>query len=262
MDDIKLTKSPISVCLIQLRFSPIESLEKVFIPIIQEQYRKKGLPFFEKKKVQKLYSKSSTEFELREEWVFLFYDANKTELVQILTNEFDFHVYSYPGYEEVKKRYFELLNVFSSICDFNNVSITSLGLRYTNSIEGNEWREYLDSKFFGVKVPNKYLKSLNNEFVSAQDIAEVDLGDDDTSLFRVSITQNEKGITIPTNVARIEPEKEREGVLITILDLDHIVRFKPGVVIGGMDTYLTKMHDITHDMFFELISEKAKKKWH
>ena len=260
MSENKLSKNPISVCLMQLKFSEIASMRS-YISEIQDSYRKKGLPFFKEGKSQRIERGQPDNVRVFDFDFFVFHDAEQTELVQLTENSFSYHVYSYQGYEKAKERFIQLFEIVSRICDFSTVTIISFGLRYANAIEGPNWRDYLDKDFFWMSIKSPYIVQNGFDSVSALEMVPTSFGDGNHGLLKTQLLQNTDGLTVPPDIMTIAPQKLASGKKVSALDIDHIVPFKKGVSIPEVFSVIDGVHDVCHDVFFGIISEKARKEW-
>lgn len=260
MSENKLKNNPISVCLLQLKFSEIASMRS-YISDIQDSYRKNGLQFFKEGKSQRIERVQPDNVRVFDFDFFVFHDAEHTELVQLTENSFSYHVYSYQGYEKTKRRFIQLFEIVSRICDFSSVTIISFGLRYSNAIEGPDWRDYLNKDFFWMSIKSQYVAPNGLDSVSALEVVPTSFGDGNHGLLKIQLLQNTDGLTVPPDIMTIAPQKMTSGKKVSAVDIDHVVHFKRGVSIPEVFSVIDGVHDVCHDVFFGIISEKAMKEW-
>ena len=261
MSENKLTKNPISVCLLQLKFSEIASMRS-YISEIQDSYRKIGLQFFKEGKSQRIERGQPDNVRVFDFDFFVFHDAERTELVQLTENSFSYHVYSYKGYDRTKKRFAELFEIVSKVCDFSSVSIISFGMRYANAIKGTNWRDYLNKDFFWMNIKSQYVAQNGFDSVSAIEMVPTSFGNGNHGLLKIQLLQNNEGLTVPPDIMTAAPQMTTSGTKVSAIDIDHIVPFKSGVSIPDVYSVIDGVHDVCHDVFFSIISEKAIEEWH
>lgn len=263
MKKVILKKSPLKVCLFLIRFAPIELMGRAYIPMIQDQFRKSKLPHFQEREVINFQFQGSPNPELKKELQWLFYGVSKQELVIITKSSIAFQVTTYEHFEAFQKRFLELFSMFARITELYEAGVFEfLGLRYINAIEELDWRTYLTHSYAGITLPKDIidLRFLGN-FSSFAQVA-THLSDDMVGNIVVKVLQNNQGICIPPDIAMIEVPVIVNDKLVTQLDIDHFIMFNSVKMTESLLVTLGRqLNQGCERVFFDALSEKAKKEW-
>lgn len=263
MEKVLLKKAPLKVCLFLVRFSPIELMGREYIPLIQDHFRKSKLPHFQEREVTSFQFQGGPNPELKKELQWLFYGETKQELVIITKSSIAFQVTKYEHFEAFQKRFLELFNKFARITELLEAGVFEfLGLRYINAIEEHDWRTYLTSSYAGIVLPNDIIdhRFLGN-FSSFAQVA-THLSDEMVGNIIVKVLQNTQGILVPPDIAMIEAPVMQKDKLVTHLDIDHFVLLNSVKMTESLLVTLGRqLHQGCERVFFDALSEKAKKEW-
>lgn len=259
MEAVNLTQSPLKACLFILRFSSIELMEDFYIPTIQDKYRKEGLPVFVKQKVEDL--STHGEIEKQKNWVFS--DLEKNNLVIVNKEAFAFQTFTYKNFDEFQNKFLHYFEIFAQITEFyqNNI-LEFAGLRYINAIEGNNWQLYLNKSYQGINFPEGVIDTdyIQYNALYAQGTTEIGLANKGNLV--VKTLQNSQGFLFPPDILLLDPQIEKKGKFVTLLDIDHFSLLKIKINDKSfLENISSSLHKACEKVFFNAITEKAVEKW-
>jgi uncharacterized protein (TIGR04255 family) len=263
MEKVLLRKSPLKVCLFLIRFSPIELMGREYIPMIQDQFRKSKLPYFQEREVTNFQFQDGPNPEPKKELRWLFYGVTKQELVIITKSSIAFQVTAYEHFEAFQKRFVELFGMFARITELYEAGVFEfLGLRYINAIEEKDWRTYLTSSYAGITLPKDIADPrFPGNFSSFAQVV-TPLSDGLMGNIVVKVLQNNQGILVPPDIAMIEAPVIQKDKLVTQLDIDHFILLNSVKMTDSLLVTLSRqLHQGCERVFFSALSEKAKKEW-
>ncbi len=263
MDKVILRKSPLKVCLFLIRFSPIELMGREYIPLIQDHFRKSKLPHFQEREVTNFQFQGGPNPELKKESQWLFYGITKQELVIITKSSIAFQVTTYDHFKAFQKRFFGLFNMFAHITGLYESGVfESLGLRYLNAIEDQDWRTYLTSSYAGIVLPEDIVDPRFPENYSSFAQVVTHLSDGMVGNIVVKLLQNNQGLFVPPDIAMIEAPVIQKDKLVTQLDIDHFILLNSVKMTESLLVALSiQLNQGCERVFFDALSEKAKKEW-
>lgn len=263
MGKVLLKKSPLKVCLILIRFSPIELMGREYIPLIQDQFRKSKLPFFQEREISNYQFQGGPNPELKKEMQWLFYGVTKQELVIVTKSSIAFQVTSYEHFEAFQKRFLELFGMFARVTELYESGVFEfLGLRYSNAIEEPDWQTYLTRSYAGIALPKDIVdpRFPGNYSSFAQGVTH--LADGVLGNIVVKLLQNNQGLVVPPDIAMIETPVLQEKKLVTLLDIDHFILLDSGPMTETLLASLgTQLNKGCERVFFDALSEKAIEEW-
>lgn len=263
MGKILLKKSPLKVCLVLIRFSPIELMGREYIPMIQDQFRRSNLPLFQEREVTNYQFQSGPNLELKKEFQWLFYGVTKQELVIITKSSIAFQVTAYEHFEAFQKRFFELFGIFARITELYESGVFEfLGLRYINAIEELDWRAYLAGSYAGIALPQAIIdQRFPGNYSSFAQVATL-LSDGMVGNIVVKLLQNNQGLLVPPDIATIEAPVIQNDKIVTQLDIDHFILLNPIKMPESLLVSLSEqLNKGCEKVFFDALSERAKKEW-
>jgi len=262
MQSTILTHPPLKVCLAVLRFSPVEAMGTKYIPLIQDNLRKSGLPFFVKQ--ANLPFTANAPFpgqQIEEQW--LFYSADNQEMVVLTKSSFAYQAFTYVSFSAFQTRFLELFDLVSGIAELYPACVFDFfGLRYSNAIEGHEWHRYLTDSYAGILLPKDILDPSYIPMKSSFVQGVTNLGPQLLGNISVKLLQNNEGLVYPPDIALIGNQPSRPSQLVTLLDIDHFVVYRNCKMKREvLSDVSSKLHDSIESVFFSALSEHAIKEW-
>lgn len=263
MSTMILSNPPLKVCLLVVRFSPIEIMGDRYIPQIQDAYRTMGLPFFRTQTVAGISLSEGRPNPVTNELAWHFFGPSKHELVVVTKASFAFQVFSYEHYEMFKNRFLAVFDAFAETAKLTQgIMLDSIGLRYINAIEGTDWKSYLAESYSGIMMPEGLLSPSHVPLVTSSFRGATKLPGNNVGNLVVKVIQNDQGLVIPPDIASIDPLIVKDGVRETLLDIDHFVLLKPVAMdVQIINHFIDNLHEGSEQVFFHALSEKAVTTW-
>jgi len=148
----RLSYSPLTYVLMQVKISDIPHLREEYIPKIHNSIRKE-FPFKEEKKfntIQIGQQGSQTNFELKplEQWHFI--DKPRTTGIVIDSNSIMLHTTAYETFGQLMSLAKEILKKLNKVMEIS--LYTRIGLRYINLIQSSI-ETHVNQKFLGFYIP-------------------------------------------------------------------------------------------------------------
>jgi len=267
---VPLSKQPLALVLIQLRYSPILNL-KEYIPVIQDRLRKIGFPLVYSKNMKKLVI-SSTELkpEDMQQWKFETPDKRSSVIVdqdQALLQTTDYH-----SFEEFLQQYFAVLNPFLKITE-HGVHGTALriGLRYVDQVtlqsDTDTIDSYLRPPICGMVSPffkNKYKQYTHIE------VGETELRNGRKGTLSIRVLRNAEGLDLPSDLYQEAPVRLRTIDVkddFALIDMDHgceqpFPQNQVGIPVQQLEELYFGLHDTIIEVFHEsVVTLEGVEKW-
>lgn len=264
-----LSNGPLTAVLIQIKFSTIVQIAK-YIPDVQDELRKK-YPLYDVLQRESIQPGPHGEIEKKEfeQWVFSSNDYFQNIIIdneKITYQVLDCNEYEY---ESFIRDFLSIVKSFDNIVDIS--SITRFGLRYINTIPevgSLSWKNLLSENFHGMTFPENVRWRDNSLFAfSLQrgvNLEKLNM----VSNFQLKINQSPNGPKYPQDIMKfplVEPEFLENRPLVTFVDIDHYILFKPaekGKIIARLESIFEELHTVIEEVFFNsLITEEAKEIW-
>lgn len=263
----KLSKQPLALVLIQIRFSPFMNM-KDYIPQIQEKLLSLGF----------VNCRENPSLELRitpngpiasesKQWVFSSFDGYESVLLD--SKQLTYQTADYDVFEKYYAKYQQICDVLvSSASTFEtSVLIQRLGLRYVDRIIPLNDNDSIDSYINdGFRVNQASVFGSANKICTISQAGEVSIFDDKKGVIVFRITQGEKGLFLPPDLMPNPPKMKKKitpDQIIGIIDIDH--SYNP---VGQekynrdfLENMFYGMHDNSHDLFMSIVSKEGKTKW-
>jgi len=254
-----LTRSPLKACLTVLKFSSIELMGESYIPLIQDRYRKEGLPVFEIRRVEEL----SPVGEKEKQTLWLFSDFNKSNMVIIGKGSFGYQTFNYNHFNDFQDKLLLYFEIFAQLTEFYRHNILEfIGLRYINAIEGEKWRLYLTEPYRGINFPEGVLDARFYEFHALYAQGTTSIGSEHRGSLVIKTLQNNEGLLFPPDILLLEQQTEKKGNLVTVLDIDHFSLLKTNLSDSSfVRTMSSTLHEACEKVFFNAITEEALRLW-
>lgn len=187
---------------VAVHFSPIILMES-FIPRIQDGMRRMAVAHYRS-----------------EEHRWLFHSHDEREMVIITASSFVFQRFG-EG-DGIEERAEELFLCFCDGAEFSEGAVVMrVGIRRLFSIEGGVWQRMLKSSYHGIRFPGFVDDLLRYHSLFSQGVSDV--GSYGFGNLSVKMLQNGRGLVYPLDVVLLVPEEEREGVFVTVMDIEHVL---------------------------------------
>lgn len=264
----KLSKQPLALVLIQIRFSPFLNMSQ-YVPKIQDNLRKIG--FVEYEEIQGLEFKVSPNgIQSVENKCHVFKTQDQYSNVILDSSQLVYQTSDYDVFEVYYSKFTEIISsVVNEIPDFKStVSIQRLGLRYVDRIIPMDTNDQIDTyikKDFQIKQASVF--GDQEKICSVSQAGQVPVGVDKTGVIVLRLTQGEKGLVLPPDLMAQAPKLKRElnkNNLIGLIDIDHF--YKPKEKLNWLNNDILeevfyKMHDNSKNMFEDVVSPEGIEKW-
>jgi uncharacterized protein (TIGR04255 family) len=263
----KLSKQPLALVLIQIRFTPFMNM-KDYIPQIQEKLLTLGfVNCIENPCLEVQITPSGPRSSNSKQWVFSSFDGYENVILD--SNQLTYQTANYDVFEEYYAKYQLICNIItSSAPNFEtSVLIQRLGLRYIDRIIPMNEEDSIDSYISeGFKVNQASIFGSANKICTISQAGVVNIFEDKNGAVVFRITQGEKGLFLPPDLMPNPPKMKKEfapDCLIGLIDIDHSYN-----AIGPekfnknfLENMFYGMHDNSHDLFMSIVSEEGKEKW-
>lgn len=263
----KLSRQPLALVLIQIRFSPFMNI-KNYIPVIQEKLLNLG--FVNCKENPCLEVKITPSGPIPSEskqWFFSSFDGY--ENVVLDSKQLTYQTSDYNNFESYYAKYQKISDALVlSVPNFeNSVLIQRLGLRYVNRIIPINDSDSIDSYINeGFKINQASIFGSAEKICTISQAGEVNIFGDRKGIIVFRITQGEKGLSLPPDLMLNSPMMKKKleiDCIIGLVDIDHT--YNP----IGIEKYNREfiedmfygMHDNSHDLFMSIVSDEGKNKW-
>lgn len=248
MSHPKLPRSPLVLVVAQIRFSPVESIEKKYIPMIQEKLRSCGYPYFAKGHINEIIPRGGGIQVLgSEQWFFT--DKKRRTNIVLTKNSLAVNTVDYSTFDGY------LVGVQQAIVDICGIlglkdyaALEQVSLRYVDWIrplDGKQPEELVKQEYLGGFIDNDNDVRLRQVIIernsSAGGIVRIVL----FSPFEPSSVLGEFQ-AIQLELPKLADEKSR----LIILDMDHIKEMK-GIDFSEelITSTLNELH-LEHDKLF------------
>lgn len=263
----KLSKQPLALVLIQIRFSPFMNI-KEYVDKFQEMLLPLGFTNYQENpclEVQ-ITPKGPRTTESKQ---WLFSSFNGYENVILDSKQITYQTADYNVFEEYYAK-------FQKICDAlvlsfptfeSSVIIQRLGLRYVNRIIPINNNDSIDSYISeGFKIKQAPVYRVAEKICTISQAGEVDINADKKGIIVFRITQGEKGLFLPPDLMPNPPKMKitlPQGCVIGLIDIDHLYNiFEPQNYNKELlENLFFGMHDNSLRLFKSIVSEEGRKKW-
>jgi uncharacterized protein (TIGR04255 family) len=255
----KLPRSPLVLVVAQIRFSPVENIEKEFIPVVQGKLRTLGFPYFSKS-VQHQISVTPTGLQNvpMEQWNFT--DKIRKSSVILQKSSLLISTTAYSTFVDYTEQIRHWIENISKILDLQYNVIEQIGLRYVDwifSIDGKSPEELINNEYLGGFTDEKH------EIIKRQAVIEkkTDSGVVRTILYKPS-EQEKESIKADFPIFGLNSPVDSIKELPVVLDMDHIGILKKDYSDVLVLSTLQSLHDEQDKLFYEQIpTPEAIKLW-
>jgi len=265
--NIKLTKQPLALVLIQTRFSPISNLDK-YIPDIQDELRRTGFPYLTPKNGMRL---DVLPEEIKQtsmaQWVFEMVDKGTSLILderQVLLQ-----TVQYESFELFVEKYLAILDIVMKKTDHSSFGVIErLGLRYVDQIlkqgDDDDIASYLRPELRG--MDSSFFKNTSKRYSFAT-LGDTELRNKRKGKLSIRIIRNNEGLDLPPDLIQDAPRRSRKiepGQDLALIDMDHGFEgpIGPGVTREELEELYFSLHDIVIEVLYESVaSEEGIQKW-
>lgn len=253
---LRLSKSPLVLVLCQVRLAAVRSMRE-FIPQIQDRLRRAGFPIDVSGEAQDIAVEGNQMgFRRTPHWEF----RTKDERWSIIVREQAVVVQTsaYENFETFLERLHLATETVSEVV--KSLVIERIGLRYVDMIlpgDGESWRDYVREGLHGVQ--NSIVRDDSSEIFT-----QLTCRTGENSRLILRVAQNRQGMVLPPDLLAHAPalgETPPEGVLVTLLDLDHFLENRVDYSGDGVDSMAWQLHDPLDILFRDTVTPRALKAW-
>ncbi len=263
----KLSKQPLALVLIQMRFSPFMNI-KDYIPQIQEKLLALGfVNCKENPCLEVRITPNGPQSSTSTQWVFSSFDGYENVILD--SKQLTYQTANYDVFEKYYEKYQQVCDalVTSASTFETSVLIQRLGLRYVDRILPIDDNDSIDSYISdGFKVNQASVFGSAKKICTISQAGEVNIFENKKGVIVFRITQGEKGLFLPPDLMPNPPKMKKDvqpDCVIGLIDIDHSYN-----VIGPenynkevLENLFYGMHDNSHDLFMSIVSEEGKEKW-
>jgi len=263
----KLSKQPLVLVLIQIRFSPVMNLES-YIPQIQAALRMAGYPLIEENdNLAVTVTPDGVRPVHTKQWRFKSGDEYSNVILD--GGQLSFQTSDYVCFEQFYERFESVCtNVFENIAGFVQANVIQrLGLRYVDRIIPSGGDDTVDSYIAdGFRISQAPVFDSQPKICTVSQAGEAEIEGDKKGVLVVRITQGEKGLFLPPDLMAKPPKMKTgvpEGRLIGMIDTDH--SYLPPLLLkydtAEQKKLFYRMHDNVEKIFHSVVSEEGRTKW-
>jgi uncharacterized protein (TIGR04255 family) len=220
---LKLSRSPLSLVLAQVRFERLEAMGD-YMPAIQDRLRRSGYPLNKSGRITEVQvTQQGTRQSERPHWEFL----SKDRHTGVVLNEgfVVLQTTKYEGFEQFLDAFVQVIRTVSE--EVHGLYIQRVGLRYVDAIqarEGESWKDYVQPGLHGFEgdvFREGSTLSLHQTVARTRDGTMI-----------VRLMQTRDGALLPpdllaTSLAQPAISPPTQGALVTLLDIDHFREQEP-----------------------------------
>ena len=262
---VPLSRQPLVLALCQVRFSTVQVGD--YIPAIQEEFRRKGLPIERAGKVQQLIFApgGGAPIQAVEQQRWEFRTRDEFWSILVMSDSVVLQTTAYERFEGFAERLQHAVDTVFAKTEHDRLGVVHrVGLRYIDAIRpraGEDFRFYLRDGFHGIAedVFRPGTQRLHVESAGKTQVGEV------AGTMVVRVVQNDQGLLLPPDLVGGAPKQDSSaetGELITLIDMDHYVEgnFDPDARWVVETAY--EMHDQIVETFYEhVVTAEAVALW-
>jgi uncharacterized protein (TIGR04255 family) len=258
---LSLPNSPLVYVIGQVRFSSIESMSK-YVPEIQDELRRQGLPRFVPGKIQQLrFNPLAHKMDVDQTDRWEFQNPDRTEGLILVKDFIALQVSKYTSFE----RFCELFKVgLYAVHRAASIGLVErVGLRYVDLIVPDESERFSDYFIPALLGPEKEPLEVDDALYSMQFQGKTPAG-----TLMLKLSQHDDGTVLPLDLnpstlqhtwpARNEKQK------LSLLDFDHYIEFADRPKAFSVDLVLDllwRLHHHTDVAFRYAVKPEAIRKW-
>lgn len=260
---VPLSKQPLVLVLCQVRFSPVRKMGE-YIPEIQEEFRRHGLPIESAGKIQQLaITASGIQSIQQERWEYRTKDEKWS--VAVMQDSVVLLTTAYERFEGFAERLERAVRTVLEKTEQDQLGLVQrVGLRYIDLVQprdGEDYRLYLRSGFHGAADE---VFCAGTHRLHIQSLGRTKVGDNEGTMI-LRITQNDQGLDLPSDLVDWAPahtSRARPNELVTLIDTDHVIEGKFNPDAGWVVARTWELHDHLIETFHNhIVTEKAIEVW-
>lgn len=261
---VKLSKSPITYVLIQIRFTNIEAMEK-YVPELQEAIRQQ-FPFFKKVTIQAIDFRDGQQPMVSSVNQWHFMDKDSVTGIILDGASLSIHTSKYDHFPTLQKQLEHVLIEFNKILKIS--LCVRLGLRYINLIK-NHLSAYVQPALLGFHLKSasyfdqkKFLNRTELTQKSKDGIIKIK----SSHLGSKDITASDQNLFVPPDMANFAnflsfDHHEKPKDEFVIIDIDHFDEKNEKFDVNEIIKNLTNLQDATYNAFCSAVTQKALDDW-
>lgn len=264
---VPLSKKPLALVLIQVRYSPIAKIAE-FIPEIQDIFRKNGYPVQTNPKIV-TFEVGAEGIKQAETSQWRFETPEKETVVLIDQGQILLQTTRYTSFEIFFAEYLKLVSLVMVITEHDEYGMcTRLGLRYVDQIrkqtENDTIESYLRPQLQGMEC-SEYTDSRKQYTLST--IGKTALAPGINGTLAIRIIRGERGLDLPPDLLAAAPSGRSKVSLdedIALIDMDHYWdgSLGPGFDEKKIEDLFFSLHDtIIRGFHGSVVSEEGIAKW-
>lgn len=260
----KLSNSPITYVLIQIRFTNIESIEK-YVPELQESIRQE-FPFFKKITIQAIDLRDSQQprVSVVNQWHFM--DKDSVTGIILDGASVSIHTSKYDDFVKLQNQLERVLVEFNKILKIS--LYVRLGLRYINLVKSH-LDIYVQPELLGFHLQKESQFEKKNFLVKTELTQESKSGVIKVKSAHIGdkkITSIGQNLFVPVDVANTVhylsfDHHEKPTNEFLLLDIDHFDAKSGKFDVKEIIKNLTKLQDAIYSAFCSAVTPKALEDW-
>jgi len=265
-----LSKQPLALVLVQIRFSPILAIED-YIPRIQDFLRKNGYPFTNQKNLVFETAQNEqgdgTQIVIKQ---WRFESSAYDTVITIDKEQVVLQTSLYTKFEDFIESYISIINKVFEITEHDKFGIiVRLGLRYVDHVKKQNDTDNIDSylrpELQGL-VCAEYIDDRKQYSIAS--IGKTKPSDDFEGQLSIRIIRGEKGLDLPPDLIAAAPFNRKTvdfNEEIAIIDMDHcwMGSIEPkNNIIEIVKGRFFKLHDTIINSFYNsVVTKEGIEKW-
>ena len=261
--NVPLGKKPLILVLCQVQFSPVRKMVD-YIPAIQEEFRRHGYPIERTGKAQHI-TITSKGLQTTEQDQWEYRTRDETRSILVTQDSIVLQTTSYEQFETFAEQLLKAIDTVFKKSEHNEFGVVErIGLRYVDMVIPSgekDYRFYVQSGLHG--IPDDVFQSASHR-LQIQSMGITNVGSIEGKML-VKLLQNDQGHDLPPDLMVSAPKhdsKATDGVLCTLIDMDHFVEgsFDPDAKSVVEITY--KLHDKLVETFHKnVVTPEAIEEW-
>lgn len=265
-----LSKQPLALVLIQIRFTPIMEISS-YVPMIQSALRNLQFPTYNvEDSLEITLNQASIRQQQRQQW--LFKSVDESENIVLDSQQITYQSANYEIFEDFYRKFEEICDaILKVIQNFSKtVFMQRYGLRYVDRINPRESGEsnvtidtYISPDF---NIQKAKIFGNQQKVCKIIQAGEVNILGEKKGPLAFRLTQGENSLVLPPDLMGKSPKlrkRFRAEDNIGFIDIDH--SYQPPIVEMYDRIELKRMfyamHDNVHDLFYSIVSEEGVKLW-
>jgi uncharacterized protein (TIGR04255 family) len=265
-----LSKQPLALVLIQIRFTPIMEISR-YVPEIQSALRNLNFPTYNiEDSLEITLNQAGIRPLQKQQW--LFKSLDEYENIALDSQQITYQSANYDVFENFYEKFDKICDaILKVIQNFStSVFLQRYGLRYVDRINPQEFGEsnatvdtYISPDF---NIQKAKIFGNQQKVCKIIQAGEVNILDGKKGPLAFRLTQGESGLTLPPDLMRKSPKLKKQFNAkdnIGFIDIDH--SYQPANVEKYEKIELKRMfyamHDNVHNLFYSIISKEGVELW-